>query len=581
MPRRGHVRTALAGQLDRDSPDAAVRAGDQHALAEYEADDLERPQRRQTGGGQRGGLRVGYLVGDRRQAAGWNRGELRPGAGVDQADHADALPRSAAVGGGTFDHACHIPTREGTLRQVRKASDLTAIERERPHPYQRLIRQRCGVYDLGQLHVRERRGRCKLDHEDTATLLEGHAVADAAGDRYEATRALGNLGYNLMLWAQPAAALRYSEQALAYAREHEIHSLASYIATLIAWLRLRAGEWDEAERLTRSEIERGSTVPQLLAKTVLTELAVRRGDPDASERLADLAAQADRTDELQRLAPVLELATEWALTSGAPMPTERFGKIVEEIRPRSRFANWGAIRVAAWATVAGIDIESDQPMSTPYAAMLRRDWLGAADAFGEVGWIYDRALMLSLLDDEESLVEAIEIARGLGAEPLTRRVAGRMRELGLSIPHGPRESTRANPPDRASARGPLARGSGAHECGDRRAAVRVAANRRAPRGCRAEKARGDDEAGGRTARIRAPAGGAHLSGPRLRYSSTPRPTIGVMRSLTSGATRSWKSPVQPISSASWKRISWSTNTPRTTPSTCSQPSAGDSNASVP
>ena len=77
--------------------------------------------------------------------------------------------------------------------------------------------------------------------------------------------------------------------------------------------------------------------------------------------------------------------------------------------------------------------------------MLRRDWLRAADAFGEVGWPYDRALMLSLLDDEESLVEAIEIARGLGAEPLTKRVAGRMRELGIRVPQGPREATRANP----------------------------------------------------------------------------------------------------------------------------------------
>ena len=53
--------------------------------------------------------------------------------------------------------------------------------------------------------------------------------------------------------------------------------------------------------------------------------------------------------------------------------------------------------------------------------------------------------MLSLLDDEESLAEAIEIARDLGAEPLTRRVAGRMRELGLRVPRGPREATRANP----------------------------------------------------------------------------------------------------------------------------------------
>ena len=90
--------------------------------------------------------------------------------------------------------------------------------------------------------------------------------------------------------------------------------------------------------------------------------------------------------------------------------------------------------------------------------MLRRDWRGAADAFGEVGWAYDRALMLSLLDDEESLVEAIEIARGLGAEPLTRRVAGRMRELGLRVPHGPRGGD-AREPGRAD--GPPARGAGA------------------------------------------------------------------------------------------------------------------------
>ena len=80
-----------------------------------------------------------------------------------------------------------------------------------------------------------------------------------------------------------------------------MHALASYAATMLAWLRLRAGDWDEAESITRRELERAVTVPQLLAKTVLAELAVRRGDPDAGERLADLAAQADRAGELQRI----------------------------------------------------------------------------------------------------------------------------------------------------------------------------------------------------------------------------------------------------------------------------------------
>src|SRR5262249_28285712 len=83
--------------------------------------------------------------------------------------------------------------------------------------------------------------------------------------------------------------------------------------------------------------------------------------------------------------------------------------------------------------------------SSPFAEMIARDWRGAADAFGEVCWLYDRALMLSLLDDEPALAESIDIARGLGAEPLTRRVTGRMRELGLSVPRGPRAPTLANP----------------------------------------------------------------------------------------------------------------------------------------
>ncbi len=50
----------------------------------------------------------------------------------------------------------------------------------------------------------------------------------------------------------------------------------------------------------------------------------------------------------------------------------------------------------------------------------------------------------SPLDEEEALVEAIRIARGLGAGPLTKRVSARMRAL-TRVPKGPRKTTRANP----------------------------------------------------------------------------------------------------------------------------------------
>jgi DNA-binding CsgD family transcriptional regulator len=217
------------------------------------------------------------------------------------------------------------------------------------------------------------------------------------------------------------------------------------VTTGLAWLSLRRGDWDEAERVTLGEVERGITVVQLLAKTVLAELAVRRGDPDARDRVSDLAAHADRAAEPQRIAPVIELTTELALTDGGPMPGDRVERLARQMRAHGGLRGRFAARLAACAALAGIDIELDPAAAGPYGAMARRDWRVAADGFGEVGWAYDRALMLSLLDDDEALVEALGIARRLGASPLTRRVTERLRELGLRVPHGPRKATLENP----------------------------------------------------------------------------------------------------------------------------------------
>jgi DNA-binding CsgD family transcriptional regulator/tetratricopeptide (TPR) repeat protein len=281
--------------------------------------------------------------------------------------------------------------------------------------------------------------RIQLDPGAVETLLEAHAIADAAGDRHEATRALGNLAFSLISWIDPEPALAYARQALTYAERYEVETLRSYIVTMIAWLRFRDGAWDEAEPVCRDVLERGTAVPQLLARTVLAGIAVRRGDPDADELLEELAGQADRTTELQRLAPVLELEVDRALTGGAPLPLARIERLADVV-----VGGWSASLVTALAALAGVDVALDVRMPLPHAAMRRRDWRAAADAFGDVGWTYDRALMLSLLDDEDALGEAIEIARRLGAEPLARHVARRLRTLGLRVPRTRREATRAN-----------------------------------------------------------------------------------------------------------------------------------------
>jgi len=155
--------------------------------------------------------------------------------------------------------------------------------------------------------------------------------------------------------------------------------------------------------------------------------------------------QAHRTGEPHRIIPILELATEYALTRDLPMPKGMFYKVLAEYGPRGRLTGLSALRVDAWAAVAGVDMSFDVPPSTPFSAMAAKDWQLAADVFGDVGWMYDRALMLSLLDDEKHLMEAIEIARGLGADPLAKHIARRMRELAIRVPQGQREATRINP----------------------------------------------------------------------------------------------------------------------------------------
>jgi len=290
--------------------------------------------------------------------------------------------------------------------------------------------------------------RVQMNPADVHPLLGAHALADAVGEREDATRALGNLGYVFGSWAMPEPALDYMEQALSYAANHEVHTYVSYVRTARAWLLLRSGDWDGAERITHSELERGITVVQLLAKTVLAELAVRRGDPDARERVADLAGHADRAAEPQRLMPVIELMSELALTDGDDFPAGRIDGLAEGMRAGGGLRGRYAARLAAFAAVAGEDagLEREPAAATgPYDAMARRDWPAAADRFGAIGWEYDRALMLSLLDDEAALTDALQTARRLGAGPLTRRITERMRALDIRVPRGPRMTTRANP----------------------------------------------------------------------------------------------------------------------------------------
>lgn len=279
------------------------------------------------------------------------------------------------------------------------------------------------------------------DPVEIAPLLDARALADAAEDWHEASRATGNLGHILLGWGLARQATPHIDDAVAHAAEHEVRNMQAYAEVTRAWLELRAGHWDKAERVATAEAGEGSSVSSLLARTVLAELAVRRGDPDVDKRLQRLEAEAERAGDLQRIVPVLELLMERAFLDGAVPPVERLRVVIESSPDEGRWV----MRLHALAALAGLDVPADAlPEESPYTLVARREWAAAAHAFGAEGWDYDRALMLVRAGGVAALREALETARRLGAEPLARHATLRLRGLGARVPRGPYGAAREN-----------------------------------------------------------------------------------------------------------------------------------------
>ncbi|HEU4513403.1 MAG TPA: AAA family ATPase [Nocardioidaceae bacterium] len=282
------------------------------------------------------------------------------------------------------------------------------------------------------------------DPDDWMPLLAAHETADRLGERHEAARALVGLVDVNFCWVQPALAERFNQRSLAYCREYQVDTLLAFETAMEAWLQSRRGEWAAAYRTAAAEAARGSTVTQILAELVLAEVALRRGDPHAGATLEAVHDRAERSDEIQWIGPVVELEVEQALLHDGPLPGERLVHAHHVAGAGWATDGWGGPRLSGWAALAGVDLPGVPRQPAPHAAMARHDWIAAAAAYAEVGWAYDQALMLSLVDDEAALGEALSIARRLGAQPLTIRVQRRMRALGLRVRRGPQRATRAN-----------------------------------------------------------------------------------------------------------------------------------------
>ena len=286
-------------------------------------------------------------------------------------------------------------------------------------------------------------GACQEDYEKLEMSLER---ARDAGLAYQVGRAFYRLAETALGHRRYGLADGYVDAGIAYCSERGVELFRLYLLAYRARLELDQGRWsaavDSAESVLR--IPRTSITPRIVSLTVLGLVRARRGDPRHWDALDEAWAVAAPTDELPRLGLVAAARAEAAWLQG---DGDRVGEVTEGALRLAieRSSPWLIGELAAWRRRAGLDDDTLPEVAEPYASQLAGKWERAAELWRELGCPYEAALALAGADADEPLRRALEELQRLGAQPASAIVARRLRERGVSVPRGPRATTRANP----------------------------------------------------------------------------------------------------------------------------------------
>ena len=277
-------------------------------------------------------------------------------------------------------------------------------------------------------------------------IEESIVIARDAGLDEQACRGLMHLAGISLRRRLYGRADAYLDAGLALASERGFELFRVYLLAYRSRSELDQGRWREAAENAAFvlRIPRHSTVPRIIALSVLGRLRARRGDPEVWPALDEAWRLAEPTGELQRIEPAATARAEALWLEGRD----------EEVGPAtagalelagSRAADTVVGELACWRRRAGISEPIPDGAADPYAAQLAGEWRRAADLWVQVGCPYEAALALADGDDETALREALDTLRDFGAPPAAAIVSRRLRELGAKkLPRGPRPATREN-----------------------------------------------------------------------------------------------------------------------------------------
>jgi DNA-binding CsgD family transcriptional regulator/tetratricopeptide (TPR) repeat protein len=282
------------------------------------------------------------------------------------------------------------------------------------------------------------KGRVKLE--------ESLRLALSNNFQEHAARAFTNLGSSALRQRNYKVAMRYFDDGIAYSTEHDIDSLRLYMTACRGRARFEQGDWDQAadDAAYVLSVYRVSGITKIIALALLGHLRVRRGDPDATRVLTEARDLAVQTRELQFVAPVASPRVESAWLKGDLDEVIREARFVLEMA-RGEDHPWIQGEFAFWMWRAGQPIGVNERIATPYALQISGDWRAAAEAWKQIGCLYEEAMALAD-GDESAQRAALAILERLGAEPAAERLRQALRATGIrGIPRGPRPTTKENP----------------------------------------------------------------------------------------------------------------------------------------
>jgi DNA-binding CsgD family transcriptional regulator len=288
------------------------------------------------------------------------------------------------------------------------------------------------------------------DESGWPQLEESLARALAAGLDENAARAFINLVEVGKEKKRFAIADRYRDEALRFLdeRDHDLHLYRRRLLTDLAELDLDRGRWAEADALatTVAGESRTATPIRVKALTVVGRLRARRGDPDPWAALDEALTLATRSGEVQDLGPLYSARAEAAWLEDDPARAAAEAQLGLTTMLSAAVEPWFRGEAGLWAWKTGILREPPDGSARPYVLHAQGRHRESAEAWKQIGCPYHQALALGDSSTEADLRESLALFQSLGAEPMARKVASRLRELGArEIPRGPRRRTRSNP----------------------------------------------------------------------------------------------------------------------------------------